>query len=594
MFLPGWSVDLRLCRWRRDRPDAPTPALLLVKLLHQRRVIAHACPRARAAGVAPGMDLAHARALLPSGNGAVAVRWSDPAGDRAAMLRLAAWAGRFSPVVGLDEPLSVPGDAPACPDGLLLDITGCQLAAGGARTRAHSEPSAEAGLLRRLLGGVLRRGLGSGARVACASSTGAARALARWAPASAGACVSVGPVASCLRAAVDGLPVEALGLRRAGPEGARAEALMRRVGLRTIGAVLAVPRSELASRLGAGALVAIDELLGERAASIVPVRAADPLRAAWTFHGPVASLEGVMLAVRAALAGESEGGAGTGRWLPERGDDEGSRPEVGLCQLLARRGLGARRVDVRLERVRAAPVELTVRTSRPTRDPRRLWSLLRPMLERADLGEGVERVVVRAGGSRGGLGRVRGEQRVLPGEPGRARVSDDAGDSAGAAGHDARDELVDALSNRLGPGRVLRVRRGDSHLPERAGGTAPAIEPSPPVRAAPPMAEPAPRAPDRPTILLDRPEPADVVAMVPDGPPARVRWRGLWREVALAQGPERIAEEWWRRSAPPAGAGAWSWLGRRDYYRVRTGEGAWLWLVRCEPAGRWFVHGLWA
>ena len=41
-------------------------------------------------------------------------------------------------------------------------------------------------------------------------------------------------------------------------------------------------------------------------------------------------------------------------------------------------------------------------------------------------------------------------------------------------------------------------------------------------------------------------EPAEVMALVPEGPPRRFRWRGVMHGVARAQGPERIASEWWR------------------------------------------------
>ena len=37
-----------------------------------------------------------------------------------------------------------------------------------------------------------------------------------------------------------------------------------------------------------------------------------------------------------------------------------------------------------------------------------------------------------------------------------------------------------------------------------------------------------------------------VLASVPDGPPMRFTWRRVTRRVVSAQGPERIAPEWWR------------------------------------------------
>ena len=37
------------------------------------------------------------------------------------------------------------------------------------------------------------------------------------------------------------------------------------------------------------------------------------------------------------------------------------------------------------------------------------------------------------------------------------------------------------------------------------------------------------------------------MAVIPDGPPRRFRWRGVIYEVAGSQGPERIGAEWWRK-----------------------------------------------
>src|SRR5262245_25573307 len=51
----------------------------------------------------------------------------------------------------------------------------------------------------------------------------------------------------------------------------------------------------------------------------------------------------------------------------------------------------------------------------------------------------------------------------------------------------------------------------------------------------------------RPLMLLPRPEAADVIALVPEGPPRQFRWRGVLHQVADSDGPERIAPEWWRR-----------------------------------------------
>jgi protein ImuB len=90
--------------------------------------------------------------------------------------------------------------------------------------------------------------------------------------------------------------------------------------------------------------------------------------------------------------------------------------------------------------------------------------------------------------------------------------------------------------------------------------------------------------------LFGRPEPVDAVAEVPDGPPARFRWRRVLHEVATAEGPERIAMEWWRDEAGRALT--------RDYFRVESRDGLRAWLYREGLYGgetatpRWFLHGL--
>jgi protein ImuB len=91
----------------------------------------------------------------------------------------------------------------------------------------------------------------------------------------------------------------------------------------------------------------------------------------------------------------------------------------------------------------------------------------------------------------------------------------------------------------------------------------------------------------RPFTVFTQPQAIETLASVPDGPPIRFRWRRVLREVARAEGPERISGEWL--------GGALT----RDYYRVEDKEGRRYWLYREGfygegEAPRWFVHGLFA
>jgi protein ImuB len=78
----------------------------------------------------------------------------------------------------------------------------------------------------------------------------------------------------------------------------------------------------------------------------------------------------------------------------------------------------------------------------------------------------------------------------------------------------------------------------------------------------------------------------------------RFTWRRVRRQIVRAEGPERIAPEWWRPFT--AAPGTREELVRpRDYYRVEDEHGARYWLFRDglygaddEPPPRWFVHGV--
>jgi protein ImuB len=66
-------------------------------------------------------------------------------------------------------------------------------------------------------------------------------------------------------------------------------------------------------------------------------------------------------------------------------------------------------------------------------------------------------------------------------------------------------------------------------------------------------------------------------------------------EVKGAQGPERVASEWWRNRQPHNEIEP-----TRDYYLIEDDEGRRLWIYREglygreTTAARWFVHGLFA
>jgi protein ImuB len=209
--------------------------------------------------------------------------------------------------------------------------------------------------------------------------------------------------------------------------------------------------------------------------------------------------------------------------------------------------------------------------SSPCRTPAHLMALLKEKLSQIDAGFGVDVLVLAA---------LQVERRGAHQDALGPRLDGAASGDAGL--------LVDRLTNRLGAERVFRLVPRASHMPERAEAHVPALSNPARGKAAPvALVASAPRPP----FLLAMPEPIRVIAEIPEGPPARFTWRRVERRVMRAQGPERIAPEWWREIGGKRSR-------TRDYYRLEDEAGAGYWVFRegfyggeDEPP-RWFLHGL--
>ncbi len=482
------------------------------------------------------MTVAHARALL---TGDVRIEPDEPDRQHAALDALAQWALRFTPVV-----------APDPPDGLRLDITGCERVFGGERALASN-----------LLDSLHRLGL-TGA-VAVAPTDAAAWALARFrtrfrapgrghdgAPDRDPVCIVRDP--ADLARATDSLPVDALRLDADLIDG------LRELAVDTIGQLRDLPRSSLPSRFDDAVLHRLDQLHGAAFEPLSPVRPVDPLTVRRVFNGPTRSLDGVTFTIREGL--------------------------IELTDQLEQREQGAGDLRVTLVRADAPPVVIPLTLSRPTRDAKHLDRLLQPRLEHANLGFGVDAVALTVTRAESlAHTQTRADWTTAAGDP------DAAPDPAVV--EPAVGELVDTLANRLGADRVLRIEPRESHRPERV------FEYRTLHRAAAlprPFATRLTSAP-RPLHLLPKPERIDVASLAPDGPPARIIRRGETHLVRTAVGPERIGPEWWRLrpTAPDQRGLIDDDRLTRDYYRIELDAGLWAWVFRTSPLRRWFLHGWW-
>ncbi|MES1197534.1 MAG: DNA polymerase Y family protein [Pseudomonadota bacterium] len=318
---------------------------------------------------------------------------------------------------------------------------------------------------------------------------------------------------------------------------------LRHLGLKTIAHLTAMPRAALRKRFGAGLMLQLARALGEEEGALIfrtpPARWIE--RA--VFAEPISTPEAVARII--------------------------TDLAVRLCAKLDEYGLGALRFDAAFHRCDGETTRRTVRAALPLRDIKRLAALFAPKLESVDPGFGVEIVTLTA-------------LRVQPLTYAQADL-DQANPQAAAAD---LAPFVDRLVNRFGAERVWRATVQESHVPERAVTRVAPLTPA--TKRLWASCQP------RPVRLFARPHPIDALAVAPDDPPFLFRWQGRAHRIRNAEGPERIAAEWWRKP--------WSdnEIDRvRDYYQVEDEAGARFWLFRTglygsERPTRWWLHGLFA
>jgi protein ImuB len=425
-----------------------------------------------------------------------------------------------------------PWTAPDGAEGIKIEITGCAHLWGGEERLATD--------LAERLGR-----LGIAGRIAIADTPGAAWALARFAPQ--GEETIILPVGET-RAGLAPLPIEALRLDPVTAQG------LRRVGLQRAGDLCVMPRDALARRFGDKVMMRLDQVLGDLPEPVSPLSEPPVRRVRLSFAEPIADP------------------AGLGR--------AAERLAADLVLRLAREETGARRLDLAFHRVDGRVEHIVLGTARPSRDPQHIAALLTDRLDTIDPGFGIEDMILAAFAV----------EPLPPEQIGFAGAADGAGGSGVAM-------FLDRVGNRLGLAALARLEARASHIPERASISMP-IDNHGSKQFLPADADWHGRAgqPPRPIRLFEPPEPIAAFWLLPDDPPFRFTWRRRTHRVSRADGPERIAEEWWR----PAGSGAGSCASAdavRDYYRVEDEDGGRFWLFRAGlPDGnrplRWYVHGV--
>jgi len=438
---------------------------------------------------------------------------ADPAADKALLTSLADWCDRYTPLVAIDGT-----------DGLHLDITGC----------VHLHGS-EKSLLTDILSRLFR--LGIEVDGAISSSAGLSWAMARYSP---------GEIAGPREAeeVLHPFPLAALRLPREMIE------TLARVGLKTVGDLVHLPRAPLARRFGPSVLLRLDQALGFEDEPLSPRLPVASLAAERRLASPIQD-EDDILGLTLQLAK-------TLRQSFEEREQGGRLFELVLF-----------RVDGKVFRIRAA-------ASAPLKDPERISALYRERLQAIhdDLDAGYGFEILRL--------------CVLKTEHYSAVQEDFSGRSDQTRSLSA---FADRVMARFGPESLSVLVLQESHVPERATGFSPVADIAGlTVQQRLDMPKAAALPSVRPLRLFRYPERVDAIATeLPEGAPASFKWRKITYQVARAEGPERIAGEWWIDGEDAL---------TRDYFRIEDSDGRRFWLFRDGLYGQtaaspqWFMHGI--
>jgi protein ImuB len=322
------------------------------------------------------------------------------------------------------------------------------------------------------------------------------------------------------------LPLDALRW----PEETRAR--LARTGVRTIGAVLRLPRAGFARRFGVAQLAMLDALTGRtpelRAAFQAPMR----FRRRCELDCELSDQDQLLTELAPLIAA--------------------------LGAFLTARQCGVMELECRLVHRQAPPTRCVLTLSAPCADEHQLAALFGERLSALQLPAPVRACELRAG-------------QLLPQLP-PGRCLWQPGEHGGEAGEQSGG-LIDRLRARLGPEAVYGLGLRQEHRPEGAWiVTRPPPVPAQRVACGGATAAPCEARPKRPLWLL--PAPQSLAAQ--NGLPRR---RGPLR---LLTEPERIETGWW-----DGGEVA------RDYYAAVDLHGVRLWVFRerAAPHG-WFLHGV--
>ena len=534
----------RLLRQARVTEEQP---FAVVQDTGKTQVISSLSVSAEGWGLSHGQPLRDALAMYPD----LITRLQNRQLEARFLASLRRWASKFSPWV-----------AEEIPNALVIDLTGCAHLFGG-----------ELGVIQQVELDCLNLGLS--VHIGMADTKGAAWALARYAGQPLGlsrtgdaidqeAPATRSRAVKCRNWERGGqllrLQSSQSGFARIAAPGFTQQALaplpvaalrledhvitsLNRLGLRRVENLMDQPRAAIARRFGKGTIYRMDQALGVAPEPISPAKQSLHLACRLTLPEPIGLIEDMLAALD--------------KLLPR------------LAASLTAKGRGVRRLRLEAYRTDQTMQSVEVGLARPSADMALIRQLLVIKLEdiKVEFGIDVLRVVA-------------AQTEPIYAHQHKGKIKAGPAVAARLSQNTELDDLIGKLGARIGLEAITRLHPGDSHIPEKASQVLAAAWSMPQM--------------DWPIVLRARPliyfQPEPIVAAEVPKVPLHFKWRGQSHELQSAQGPERIAPEWWLAER------AWR-SGTRDYWRVVTKSGDRLWLYFAHGgaiSGGWFCHGRFA
>ncbi|MES2828769.1 MAG: DNA polymerase Y family protein [Bacteroidota bacterium] len=325
------------------------------------------------------------------------------------------------------------------------------------------------------------------------------------------------------------------------PEALRLEAVvlakLQKLGFYQIKSFINMPRSVLRRRFGTNFLIRLGQALGTEEEILNPLQVPVPFQERLPCLEPVRTCTAIEIAITNMLKS--------------------------LCKRMMEEGKGLRHGSLTCYRLDGKIVQITVGTSGATHSISHLFKLFQLKIEQIRPDLGIELFVLNAS---------KVDDVEVPQE--------EMWTSKPGLDNESVIRLLDRVAGKVGIEVIRRYLPAKHNWPERSMEMAVSVTQKS-------VSEWRVDKP-RPTELLKRPDPIEVMALIPDHPPRFFIYKGVQHMIVKADGPERIEREWWLDQGE-----------HRDYYQVEDDQGRRYWLFRSghytsEQKYQWFIHGFFA